>query len=147
MPQESVILLVSIHQTVSLSVYDSLLLSSIKVPARVSILVFMSTCINQSHIIYVYQSLILFINIKEDSIVSSSSFSGYLGLFISIYSNMFLPICLSLLISIYPNMFRVCPRGVMVKAMEFVLQSRYCVHFRANALKKGMNPLIFPTMG
>ena len=48
---------------------------------------------------------------------------------------------------------RECPRGVMVKAMdcgivvsEFVLQSRYCVHFRANTLGKGMNPLILPAM-
>ena len=47
-----------------------------------------------------------------------------------------------------------CPRGVMVKAMgcgivvrEFVLQSRYYVHFRANTLGKGMNPLIRPAMG
>ena len=47
-----------------------------------------------------------------------------------------------------------CPRGVMVKAMdygivvrEFVLQSRYYVHFRANTLGKGMNPLILPAMG
>ena len=44
-----------------------------------------------------------------------------------------------------------CPRGVMVKAMncgivvrEFVLQSRYYVHFRANTIGKGMNPLILP---
>ena len=44
-----------------------------------------------------------------------------------------------------------CPRGIMVKAMncgivvrEFVLQSRYYVHFRANTLGKGMNPLILP---
>ena len=43
------------------------------------------------------------------------------------------------------------PRGVMVKAMncgivvrEFVHQSRYYVHFRANTLGKGMNPLILP---
>ena len=42
-------------------------------------------------------------------------------------------------------------RGVMVKAMscgivvrEFVLQSRYYIHFRANTLGKGMNPLILP---
>ena len=42
-----------------------------------------------------------------------------------------------------------CPRGVLVKAMDcgivvrkFVLQSRYYVHFRANTLGKGMNPLI-----
>ena len=47
-----------------------------------------------------------------------------------------------------------CPRDVMVKAMdceivvrEFVLQSRYYVHFRANTLGKGMNPLILPAMG
>ena len=47
-----------------------------------------------------------------------------------------------------------CPRGVMVKAMdrgivvsEFVFQSRYYVHFRANTLGKGMNPLILPAMG
>ena len=46
------------------------------------------------------------------------------------------------------------PRGVMVKAMdcgivvsEFVLQSRYYVHFRANTLGKGMNPLILLAMG
>ena len=43
------------------------------------------------------------------------------------------------------------PRGVMVKAMdcgivvsEFVLQSRYYVHFRTNTLGKGMNTLILP---
>ena len=43
------------------------------------------------------------------------------------------------------------PRGVMVKVMncgivvrEFVLQSRYYVHFQANTLGKGMNPLILP---
>ena len=47
-----------------------------------------------------------------------------------------------------------CPRVEMVKAMdcgivvrEFVLQSRYYVHFRLNTLGKGMNPLILPAMG
>ena len=47
-----------------------------------------------------------------------------------------------------------CPRGVMVKAIdcgivvrEFVLQSHYYVHFRANTLGKGMNLLILPAMG
>ena len=46
------------------------------------------------------------------------------------------------------------PRGVMVKAMncrivvnEFILQSRYYVHFRAKTLGKGMSPLILPAMG
>ena len=44
-------------------------------------------------------------------------------------------------------------RGVMVKAIdcgivvrEFVLQSRYYVHFLANTLGKSMNPLILPAM-
>ena len=52
------------------------------------------------------------------------------------------------------NVVRGCPRGVMVKAMdcgivvsEFVLQSRYHVHFRTNTLGKGMSPLILPAMG
>ena len=60
-----------------------------------------------------------------------------------------------LYLSTHENRFvRGCPRGVMVKAMdygivvsEFVLQSRYYVHFRANTLGKGMNPLILPAMG
>ena len=50
--------------------------------------------------------------------------------------------------------FRGGPRGVMFKAMDygfvisvFVLQSRYYVHFRANTLGKGMNPLILLAMG
>ena len=49
---------------------------------------------------------------------------------------------------------RGCRGGVMVKAMdcrivvrEFELQSRYYVHFRANTIGKGMNPLILPAMG
>ena len=51
------------------------------------------------------------------------------------------------------KMLKGCPRGVMVKAMdceiverEFVLQSRYNVHFRPNTLGKGMNLLILPAM-
>ena len=35
--------------------------------------------------------------------------------------------------------------GIIVS--EFVLQSRYYVHFWANTLGKGMNPLILPAMG
>ena len=49
--------------------------------------------------------------------------------------------------------YRGCPRGVMVKAMnsgivvsEFVLQSRYYVHFWTNTLGKGMNLLILSAM-
>ena len=47
-----------------------------------------------------------------------------------------------------------CPRGIMVKAMdcgivvsEFIFQLRYYVHFWANTLGKGMNPLNLPAMG
>ena len=47
-----------------------------------------------------------------------------------------------------------CPHGVIVKAMDcgivvskFELLWRYYIHFRANTLEKGMNPLILPTMG
>ena len=46
-----------------------------------------------------------------------------------------------------------CPRGVIVKATgcgivvsEFELQLLYYVHFRANTLRKGMNPLILPAI-
>ena len=55
---------------------------------------------------------------------------------------------------LFKSLEKGCPRGVMVKAMdcgivvrEFVLQSRYYVHFRANTLGKGMNPFILPAMG
>ena len=51
-------------------------------------------------------------------------------------------------------MYKWCPRGVMVKAMDcgiivskFKLQSRYYIHFQANTLGKGMNPLILQAMG
>ena len=47
-----------------------------------------------------------------------------------------------------------CPHGVMVKVMDcgivvskFILKSRYYIHFWANTLGKGMNPLILPAMG
>ena len=63
------------------------------------------------------------------------------------------PFCRVSLALILNRLWR-CPRGVMVKAMdcgivisEFVPQSRYYVHFQANTLGKGMNPLILPTMG
>ena len=46
------------------------------------------------------------------------------------------------------------PCGVMVKVVdcgivihEFILQSCYYIHFQANTLEKGMNPLILPAMG
>ena len=47
-----------------------------------------------------------------------------------------------------------CPRGVMVKAMdfgiverEFILQSRYYVHFRVNTVGKGIETLYPPSYG
>ena len=52
------------------------------------------------------------------------------------------------------SLIRGCPRGVIVKAMdfgiavsEFILQSRYYIYFRANTLGKDMNPLILLAMG
>ena len=57
-------------------------------------------------------------------------------------------------LSFYILLKKLCPRGVMVKAMdcgtvvsEFEFQSRYYVHFPANTLGKGMNPLILTAMG
>ena len=35
--------------------------------------------------------------------------------------------------------------GIVVS--EFVVQSHYYVHFQANTLGKGMNPLILPAIG
>ena len=35
--------------------------------------------------------------------------------------------------------------GIVVR--KFVIQSRYYVHFQANTLGKGMNPLILPAIG
>ena len=65
------------------------------------------------------------------------------------------PILFSIMFSVMLfDAFRGCPRGVMVKLIgcrivvsEFELQTRYYVHFRANTLGKGMNPLILPAMG
>ena len=42
-------------------------------------------------------------------------------------------------------MVKVMDCGIIVS--EFVLQSLYYVHFQANTLGKGMNPLILPSMG
>ena len=83
----------------------------------------------------------------------SPGFSNF-SFFVPCLSKLFfvLPsVCSSTEIYTYLVIFCGCPRGVMVKAMncgivvrEFVLQSRYYVHFRANTLGKGMNPLILP---
>ena len=79
------------------------------------------------------------------------SLSLSLSLFVYIYMCVCVCIYSTHLVYIY---IEGCPRGVMVKAMdcgivvrEFVLQLRYYVHFRANTLGKGMNPLILPAMG
>ena len=57
--------------------------------------------------------------------------------------------CINVGKGIVPYPTRGCPHGVMFKVMDcrIVLQSRYYVHFRANTLGKGMNPLILPDMG
>ena len=58
------------------------------------------------------------------------------------------------ILSILSFYLRGCPCDVMVKAMdfgiaisEFKLHSSYYVHFRANTLGNGMNPLILLAMG
>ena len=75
-----------------------------------------------------------------------SSNSSKNTLFISFFFFVFIQFNLKILVA--------CPRGVMVKVTdcriivsEFVLQSRYYVHFLANTLEKGRNPLILPVMG
>ena len=42
-------------------------------------------------------------------------------------------------------MVKVMDYGIVVS--EFVLQSRYYVHFRVNTIGKGMTPLILQAMG
>ena len=42
-------------------------------------------------------------------------------------------------------MVKVMDYGMVVS--EFVFQSRYYVHFQANTIGKGVNPLILPAMG
>ena len=78
--------------------------------------------------------------------IPSDKFYSFLSFFLSFYS--FSLEVLFIYLSIYLSIYGGCPRGVMVKAMdcgivvsEFVLQSRYYVHFQANTLGKGMNPL------
>ena len=70
-----------------------------------------------------------------------------------IYIYIYIHIYIGIHIFIITELWR-CPHGVMVKVIdcgivvsEFVPQSCYYVHFQANTLGKGMNPLILPTMG
>ena len=56
--------------------------------------------------------------------------------------------------ALQPNLKGGCPHGVMVKAMdcgivvrEFVLQSRYYIHFRANTPWERYEPLYPPSYG
>ena len=57
-------------------------------------------------------------------------------------------------VTIFITKIRGGPRGIIVKAMdcrivasEFIFQSHYYIHFWANTLGKGMNPLISPATG
>ena len=88
------------------------------------------------------------------SFFNSLAWSRYLSFFSFIIIIIIEEFCLQFFdvnILLYHMYIYGCPRGVMVKALncgivvrEFVLQSRYYVHFRANTLGKGMNPLILP---
>ena len=89
-----------------------------------------------------------------------SSFSSH-NLHLLFYCGLSICLPLLIIISVFVNSFTSVltgslgfSLGEMVKAMdcgivasEFVLQSRYYVHFRANTLGKDMNPLILPAMG
>ena len=85
--------------------------------------------------------------------ISNSAENKKTDLFPNLTSGQLLHISAANLIQ-WLSLLKGCPRGVMVKALdcrivirEFVLQSRYYVHFRANTLGKGMSPLILLAMG
>ena len=74
----------------------------------------------------------------------------FVGISVSVY--MYILICKNVYVSESESLWG-CPHGVMVKVIyceivlsEFVLQSRYYVHVRANTHVKGTNPLILPVM-
>ena len=111
----------------------------------------------QSHSIFFLSfSFCLYLTLsihRPPSFNLSLSFCVYFSLLIhqSLSFNLFILISFTASQSTFVG---VCPRGVMVKAMDFGIvvsvfefQSHYYVHFRANTLGKGMNPLILPTMG
>ena len=65
-----------------------------------------------------------------------------------------MPTKTGVIVTVMIHIYEGVSSGVMVKSMncgiivsEFVLQSRYYVHFQANTLGIGMNPLILPAMG
>ena len=66
----------------------------------------------------------------------------YMYVYICIYIYVYIYMCVYIYIYIYIYIYYY---GIVIR--EFVLQSRYYVHFRANTLGKGMNPLILPAMG
>ena len=70
-------------------------------------------------------------------------FKSYLGLFFPFFRNILQPSTDTKEVSSWCIKAMDC--GIVVS--EFVLQSRYYVHFRANTLGKGMNPFILPAMG
>ena len=88
-------------------------------------------------------------NFSHENLLPSTKYSSALGQIRCTYPIMGCP--RGVMLGCPRGVMLGCPRGVMVKAMncgivvrEFVLQSRYYVHFRANTLGKGMNPLILP---
>ena len=64
---------------------------------------------------------------------------------VHIYIYIYIYVCVCVCVCVCGVMFKAMDCGIVVS--EFVLQSRYYVHFRANTLGKGMNPLILPAMG
>ena len=95
------------------------------------------------------------LHIPQNSSITGTSPSDYLVSYIQdAHWGSLTPLQRSSRCILQPQLTGGCPRGVMVKAMdcgivvhEFVLQLCYYVHFRANTLGKGINPLILPAMG
>ena len=66
-------------------------------------------------------------------------------IYIYIYKTIFNPVNPELGFGPHSVMVKVMDCGIVVSGFEF--QSLYYVHFQANTLGKGMNPLILPALG
>ena len=60
---------------------------------------------------------------------------------------MYMFVCVSVCMYIYIYIYIYTNPSAWIVVHEFVLQSRYYIHFQVNTLGKGMNPLFLPAMG
>ena len=84
---------------------------------------------------------------KDEDVVDFSTTTSWLKKFLSSRKNLNNQARLGGPKTVDFKAMRGCPHGIMVKAMdcgiivsEFVIQSRYYIHFQINTLGKGMNP-------